>query len=988
MLLRPRSAIIVLLATFCASAITTQAHSFRFSALAAPGGVNAAAKPATGTISGKVTRLDGTTAIAGATVKAYQGIVVAGTATTNATGDYTIGALGTGTYLVQASAAGYESTTQTGIAVTDGSATTLNVSLPVPINYVYDELGRLVAVIDKDGNAATYAYDAVGNLVSISRQVPTQVSIIQFTPGSGPIGSLVTIYGAGFSATASQNTVTFNGVSANVTASSTNLIVTSVPAGATTGTISVTSPIGSVTSSVSFTVTGGTAGAPTISGFTPTIGAPGSAITISGTNFDTVATNDRATFNIVNGTITSSTATSIGANVPQAGSGHISVSTPAGKATSTADFFIPPSPYTAADVVSTGRMTIGGGSNAVSVNTAGKIGLRLFDGAQGQRIYLDITGVSAFSNAYVNIYNPDGTLLTSVTVSFANANRIDATSLPATGTYSIMLAPWGTGTASATFTLYDVAPDFTSAITPGGSSVAASLTTPGQNAKLTFGGASGQIISLRITGVTIGSTTWVYIFNPNGTSFVSFTINTGSGGWLDATTLPSTGTYTIIVDPNTTNTGSATLALYNVVHVTGSITPGGSSVPLTINPPGQNASYTFSGAVGQQISLNVTSVTLPGGTAYIKKPDGTTLTSASFGTGGVFIDNTTLPVAGAFTVFVDPSVYNTGNLTLNLYDTSDFTGNISVGGAPVTVNITSPGQNARLTFSASAGQKISINVTGVTITSSSTMTVFKPDGSSLGTWAFGSGGTFVDTQTLPVAGTYTILVNPQVTSTGTATLTLNDCTDVTGTISPGGSAVAVTIPTPGQSASLTFTGNANQRVSLKMTSITIFSSYVDFYKPDGSVLGSSTLVSNVSSAFIDPRTLPVNGTYSILINPNGTNTGNMTLTLYDVPSDPTGSVTVGGSALAVTTTVPGQNASVTFSGTSGQQVTVRVTSNTMSTVTVKLLKPDGTTLTTTTSSSASFNLATQTLSVTGTFTITIDPSGANIGSMNVSVTSP
>src|SRR5215813_7538936 len=203
---------------------------------------------------------------------------------------------------------------------------------------------------------------------------------------------------------------------------------------------------------------------------------------------------------------------------------------------------------------------------------------------------------------------------------------------------------------------------------------------------------------------------------------------------------------------------------------------------------------------GQQVSLNVTSVTLPGGTVYIKKPDGTTLTSAGFGTGGVFIDSNTLPVAGTYTVFVDPSVYNTGNLTLNLYNTADFTGTISVGGSPVTVNITSPGQNARLTFSSSAGQKISINVTAVSITGSSTLSLLKPDGSSFGSWSFGSGGVFIDTQTLPVAGTYTIVVNPQVTGTGNATLTLNDCTDVTGAVSPGGSSVAVTIPTQGQSA--------------------------------------------------------------------------------------------------------------------------------------------------------------------------------------------
>ena len=665
------------------------------------------------------------------------------------------------------------------------------------------------------------------------------------------------------------------------------------------------------------------------------------------------------------------------------------MTTPVGKATSNADFFIPPSPYTAADVIATGRMTIGA-SSSVSVSTAGKIGLMLFDGTQGQRIYLAITNVSAYSyGAYVNIYNPDGTLLASTTALYSNATNIDATSLPATGTYSIMLAPLGSGTASATFTLNNVPADFTNTITPGGSSVTATTTAPGQNARLIFSGTAGQIVSLRMTGVTIGGTTWVYIYNPNGTLLLSTTITTGYGGWVDATALTSTGAYTVLVDPNTTYTGSVTLALYNVVDVTGSITPGGAPVPVTISTPGQNASFTFSGSTGQQVSLNITNVTVTSATAFIKKPDGTTLTSMSFGPSGSFIDNMTLPATGTYTVLADPSVWYTGNVTLTLYNCADVTGTITPGGAPVTVSIASPGQNARLTFGGTAGQKVSINVTGVTITSTAILTILKPDGSSLGSqWSFGSGGTFVDAQTLPVTGTYTILVNPQSTSTGNATLTLNDCPDVTGTIAIGGSSVTTTINTQGQNARLTFTGIAGQRVSLNMTSITIFNCYVDFYKPDGSALGSSTLISNVSTAFIDPRTLPVDGTYAIVINPNITYTGSMTLTLYDVPADPTGTVTVGGAAVTVTTTAPGQNASLTFSGTSGQQLTVHVTSNTMSTVTVKLLKPDGSTQTSSTSSSASFNLATQTLSVTGTYTISIAPSGANIGSMNVSVTSP
>ena len=35
--------------------------------------------------------------------------------------------------------------------------------------YIYDDFGRLSQVIDGQGNVATYNYDAVGNLLSITR---------------------------------------------------------------------------------------------------------------------------------------------------------------------------------------------------------------------------------------------------------------------------------------------------------------------------------------------------------------------------------------------------------------------------------------------------------------------------------------------------------------------------------------------------------------------------------------------------------------------------------------------------------------------------------------------------------------------------------------------------------------------------------------------------------------------------------------------------
>jgi YD repeat-containing protein len=123
--------------------------------------------------------------------------------------------------------------------------------------FVYDEFGRLAAEVDDQGNAAVYTYDAVGNLLSISRSdaAPTGISITLFSPQHGPEGEEVTIFGSGFSAVPTDNQVAFNGTTAQVVSSTATQIVARVPIGATTGPIAVTNLNGTATTSTSFTVT-------------------------------------------------------------------------------------------------------------------------------------------------------------------------------------------------------------------------------------------------------------------------------------------------------------------------------------------------------------------------------------------------------------------------------------------------------------------------------------------------------------------------------------------------------------------------------------------------------------------------------------------------------------------------------------------------------------------------------------------------------------
>src|SRR5258708_38631822 len=112
----------------------------------------------------------------------------------------------------------------------------------VSVQYVYDSLGRLTKVVDPSGNVATYNYDAVGNLLSITRTTssPSALAIFGFSPAQGIVGQTVVIQGQNFSATPSANTVQFNGTAATVTAATANSLTVTAPAGATTGLITVT----------------------------------------------------------------------------------------------------------------------------------------------------------------------------------------------------------------------------------------------------------------------------------------------------------------------------------------------------------------------------------------------------------------------------------------------------------------------------------------------------------------------------------------------------------------------------------------------------------------------------------------------------------------------------------------------------------------------------------------------------------------------------
>jgi large repetitive protein len=135
------------------------------------------------------------------------------------------------------------------------SFASLQAQSPITYQYFYDASHQLTRAVDSTGVSIQYTYDPAGNITAINHSsVSGGLSILNFTPAQAGPGSTVTIQGTGFSPTASNNVVTFNGVAATVLSATATSLTVTVPNTATTGAISVVVGPNTATSSTNFTV--------------------------------------------------------------------------------------------------------------------------------------------------------------------------------------------------------------------------------------------------------------------------------------------------------------------------------------------------------------------------------------------------------------------------------------------------------------------------------------------------------------------------------------------------------------------------------------------------------------------------------------------------------------------------------------------------------------------------------------------------------------
>lgn len=614
------------------------------------------------------------------------------------------------------------------------------------------------------------------------------------------------------------------------------------------------------------------------------------------------------------------------------------------------------------------------------------------------------TLTSSGSTNYLYVYRPDGTLLTTSSIS-GTSGLLDLRYLPLNGTYTVLLRPAWNATGSVNLAL-NVAGQIAIGGTPAGISLPA-----GQNGYYVFSATAGQHLGLavgQLSTVPSNAGVTVSLLRPDGKSLMTCQSNATTDGSCNMpstvmTGLPMSGTYTVVVTPYSGASASLNLAL--TADVISALTANAAAQTVTLSPMGQNGRYSFNATAGQSATLvwansSVTGSSSSTSTLSVYGPDGTQLQSGSFGdsnsaTGSGALALTNLTVSGLYTVFIDPADTKTGSVDLQLR--MDDTQTLAVDGAPLTVTLAS-GQSGDYAFNGTVGQQLGLGLSAVSLSASGTPTVslYAPGSTtpiSL-SCAWDARGSSCNLPTLPSTGSYVLHITPPKATSGTLTLTLSS--DYADTLIANDLAKQFSTNRVGRNARYTFNATAGQNVSVSWNGSTfpysgkLGPSSLYVLNPDGSRLSPIVSVGDANtgpaSGTVYLGALQQSGTYTLFFDPVGVSTGALNLQLL---ADDAQSLAVDGASLPINLNT-GQAGDYSFSGTTGQNLGLGITAMSLSangSPTVALFAPGSTTAITLSCAwdgvSGSCNLPA--LTSTGTYTLRLTPPGTASGSLTLTL---
>lgn len=313
--------------------------------------------------------------------------------------------------------------------------------------------------------------------------------IRSFTPTGGPAGTAVTITGTGFTG---ATRVAFNRLAASFSVDSDTQIMATVPGGASTGPISVTTASGTgwTLSTTPFTVD--SAGVPTITSFSPASGSAGLTVTLTGTNF--TGTTGVSFNGTPATTIWGISDTQFNAKVPSgATSGRITLTNSLGSAVSATNF-------TMALHIRSFAPSSGPKGTTVTITGTG------FTGATAVTFFRVPASFTVVSDTQIMATVPGGALSGWISVKTANGTAWSSSHFTATSAGSPTITSFSPASASAGWTVTLTGMNFTGTTGVNINGTAATTfwaTSDTQlNVKVPSGATSGAITVTNTAGTT------------------------------------------------------------------------------------------------------------------------------------------------------------------------------------------------------------------------------------------------------------------------------------------------------------------------------------------------------------------------------------------------------------------------------------------------------------------------------------------------------
>ena len=859
------------------------------------------------------------------------------------------------------------------LALLLGAVALIGGSLALAAKYVYDDNGRLVVTVnEQSGESARYVYDKVGNLLRIERLAAGQVAIFTFLPARGGVGVPVRVEGQGFGATPAENIVRFNGIAATVTRAAATELDVLVPAGASTGPLTVT--VGSQTATgPSDFVIDESAQPPVITGISPLIGHSGTAVTVTGQRLYPAPDLTRVLLGSRVAVPSTIGNTQLVFPVPvRAGSGRVTVSTPYGSVQSVEEFVVLPDGVNAVDAVNAGRLSLDT-PRTVSTTADNQQVALLLDSATRDLTSLQFSALSASPMTYA-LYGPDNRKLTSGEVS-ATKPSVHLPHLSA-GSHLLLLKPAGPSS-------WNLVWEKNSLLGTQAEPSAVTTGTPYQSKRLLLNVASGDDLGIGVHDLVTPGTTQsmrTTVFRSDGSQLAYELCFAANGGCdLNLASLSMPGQYSVVFEP--ASEGARTFSLKTTLSADQRVAlVTDARVPLTLGRRGQNGRLTFAAQAGQTLAFNVSGqVTSPvDHDVYytVHKPDGSVLQQGSTKV-GLTQNMPRLPVGGNYWIYVDPN-YGAA-LMGQVVLVSGQSGELAAGQQSGEFATQTSAQNVYFNFNAGQGANLGLGISDLVTPGTGGAVgvyVYRPDGSQL-TYKYcyaNQGGCDVNLAGLP-AGNYAVMVTPPSDGARTlafkATLSADEVLPLTVDV-----ASSVSLPRRGQNARLTFTAQAGQtyafNVAGQSTQPADRDVYYTVYKPDGSVLQQGNTVTGLT---LNLANLPSTGSYLIFMDPGRGETVSAQIKLI---AGQVGGPDPGGSLGSFETQTAGQNVYFNFAAEQGANLGLGlsdlVTPGTIAYVTVYVYLPNGVQLTSK-QCSAESNGCDVDLSIpqTGTYNVTVTP---------------